>query len=60
MARLSEHDRAVLNCVFNPHLPLEEAYDEVSEDVQGTWFLENFREFFDCFIYIGGFVFWEI
>lgn len=28
MAQLSIHDRAVLNCVFNPNLPLTEAYAE--------------------------------
>lgn len=32
MAQLTEHDKAVLNCVFNPHLPLEDAYDEISEE----------------------------
>lgn len=29
---LTEHDKAVLNCVFNPHLPLEDAYDEALEE----------------------------
>lgn len=28
MAQLSARDKAVLNCVFNPNLPLTEAYDE--------------------------------
>lgn len=27
-AQLSRHDQAVLNCVFNPLLPLHEAFDE--------------------------------
>ncbi|GLV40979.1 uncharacterized protein CBL_04503 [Carabus blaptoides fortunei] len=31
MLSLSEHDRAVLNCVFNPHLPSEQAYEH--EDI---------------------------
>lgn len=31
MLSLSDHDKAVLNCVFNPHLPLEQAYEE--EDI---------------------------
>ncbi|XP_022916999.1 tetratricopeptide repeat protein 36 homolog isoform X2 [Onthophagus taurus] len=28
MVDLSHHDKAVLNCIFNPSLPLTEAYDE--------------------------------
>lgn len=33
---LSEHDKAVLNCVFNPSLPLEEAYTATcDQDLQG-------------------------
>lgn len=28
MSNLSENDRGVLNAIFNPNLPLTEAYDE--------------------------------
>ncbi|KAF2893708.1 hypothetical protein ILUMI_12465 [Ignelater luminosus] len=28
MAQLSVHDKAVLNCIFNPNLPLDQVYDE--------------------------------
>lgn len=35
-AELSEHDKAVLNCVFNPNLPLEEATIQVQEELQGN------------------------
>lgn len=31
MDNLSENDRAVLNCVFNPSLPLEEAHKDTSD-----------------------------
>lgn len=33
---LSERDKTILNCVFNPHLPLEEAIEENSQELQGT------------------------
>ncbi|KAJ8959038.1 hypothetical protein NQ318_022293 [Aromia moschata] len=33
MSALSEHDKAVLNCVFNPHLPLEEAILQPQEEL---------------------------
>lgn len=36
MVSLSEHDRAVLNCVFNPNLPLDDAYDEELPNLKGT------------------------
>lgn len=28
MAQLTARDKAILNCVFNPSLPLDEAYEE--------------------------------
>ncbi|XP_031354339.1 tetratricopeptide repeat protein 36 homolog [Photinus pyralis] len=28
MSQLSSHDKAVLNCLFNPNLPLDQAYNE--------------------------------
>lgn len=34
-AELSARDKAVLNCVFNPHLPLEEAINDVEEELKG-------------------------
>ncbi|KAJ8949332.1 hypothetical protein NQ314_008252, partial [Rhamnusium bicolor] len=35
MSQLSEHDKAILNCVFNPNLPLEEATLQPPEELQG-------------------------
>ncbi|KAF5292717.1 hypothetical protein FQR65_LT11185 [Abscondita terminalis] len=35
MSQLSTHDKAVLNCIFNPNLPLDEVYkEELSDDVK--------------------------
>ncbi|GJQ81758.1 hypothetical protein Trydic_g305 [Trypoxylus dichotomus] len=35
MADLSVHDKAILNCIFNPNLPLEDCYDEnLSEEIK--------------------------
>lgn len=43
-AELTEHDNAVLNCVFNPSLPLEEASSLVRyENLTGRYiFIHNF------------------
>ncbi|KAK5641417.1 hypothetical protein RI129_009964 [Pyrocoelia pectoralis] len=32
MSQLSSHDKAVLNCLFNPNLPLDQAYNEELSD----------------------------
>lgn len=37
---LGARDKAILNCVFNPHLPLEEAINDVIEELKGR---NNFR-----------------
>lgn len=38
MTSLSAHDKAVLNCIFNPSLPLEEAYkEELSVELVGKY-----------------------
>ncbi|KAF5287505.1 hypothetical protein FQA39_LY04133 [Lamprigera yunnana] len=35
MSQLSHHDKAVLNCIFNPNLPVDEAYnEELGDDVK--------------------------
>ncbi|XP_019880872.1 tetratricopeptide repeat protein 36 homolog [Aethina tumida] len=34
MSKLSDHDKAVLSCVFNPNLPLEEAINEQRENLE--------------------------
>lgn len=34
-AQLSTRDRAILNCVFNPNLPLEEATIQITEELKG-------------------------
>lgn len=36
---LSEHDKAILNCVFNPNLPLEEAIVHPQEELKGKQFI---------------------
>lgn len=36
MAQLSTHDKAILNCIFNPNLPLTDCYEEeLSEEIKG-------------------------
>lgn len=32
---LSSRDKAILNCVFNPHLPLEDAIKDIKEELKG-------------------------
>ncbi|KAK4873868.1 hypothetical protein RN001_013228 [Aquatica leii] len=35
MSQLSDHDKAVINCIFNPSLPLDQIYDEeLSDDIK--------------------------
>ena len=35
MSQLSSHDKAVLNCLFNPNLPLDQAYsEELNADIK--------------------------
>lgn len=38
MMSLSDHDKAVLKCVFNPNLPLDDAYDEELPNLKGIYF----------------------
>lgn len=33
---LGERDKTILNCVFNPNLPLEEAIVQNPEEIQGN------------------------
>lgn len=33
--KLSSRDKAILTCVFNPHLPLEEVITNVKEELRG-------------------------
>lgn len=36
MAELSTHDKAILNCIFNPNLPLTDCYEEeLNEEIKG-------------------------
>lgn len=35
MATLSEHDKAILNCVFNPNLPLDEVVSQPIKELKG-------------------------
>lgn len=38
MTALSTHDKAVLNCIFNPNLPLDQVYDEeLSAPIKGMY-----------------------
>lgn len=43
MPQLSEHDRAVLNCVFNPNLPLDQAHDykELDDEIKGEFHVQR-------------------
>lgn len=42
MAQLTPHDKAILNCVFNPSLPLNEAYEEeLDSDIFGKRFIKQ-------------------
>lgn len=46
VAELGARDKAILNCIFNPHLPLEEAISDVIDDLKGK---NNFQ--FNRFVY---------
>lgn len=36
MSDLSAHDKAILNCIFNPNLPLADCYqEELTEESEG-------------------------
>lgn len=42
MDELSINDKAVLNCIFNPNLPLADCYEEeLNEEIKGN------KAFFD-------------
>lgn len=55
MTTLSENDKLILNAVFNPNLPLTDAYEEdLSDTLQGKeisliyffyWYLVKFKIF---------------
>lgn len=38
---LNSHDKAILNCVFNPHLPLEEAISGIEEELKGKHVIKH-------------------
>lgn len=50
MSKLSDHDKAVLSCVFNPNLPLEEVINEQRENLEGNQFFKFCYYFVDKYV----------